>query len=333
MTEKIVSTTDAGRDNIKVIYLAGGCFWGMEKLFRAIPGVTETTVGYANGSCESAPTYEQVCRGNTGFKEAMRLSYDASIISLDLLLTVYFLVIDPTLYEQQGNDRGPQYQTGIYYGDDPSKLTVERVVAMEASRHPVFMVEHGPLMNFYRAEEYHQDYLETHPFGYCHIPQLEIANVVAFVESELSYTRPPTEQLRSTLTAEQFNVTQNAATEHPFTGAYEGNHEQGIYVDVTTGQPLFISFDKYESNCGWPSFSRPISYANIDFVPDSTHGIMRTEVKSTLGDAHLGHVFENDPESPTGTRYCINSASLRFIPRDEMKAQGYAPYLLLFDRF
>ncbi len=136
MTEKRTATTNVSQESIAVIYLAGGCFWGMEKLFRAIPGVTETVVGYANGSCET-PTYEQVCGGNTGFKEAVRVTYDTHIIDLNLLLTAYFLVIDPTVYEQQGNDLGPQYQTGIYYEDDPSKLTVERVVAMEASRHPV----------------------------------------------------------------------------------------------------------------------------------------------------------------------------------------------------
>ncbi len=184
------------------------------------------------------------------------------------------------------------------------------------------MVERGPLINFYRAEDYHQGYLEKHPFGYCHIPQHEIADVVAFVESELSYTRPSIEQLRSTLTAEQFDVTQHAATERPFTGAYWDHHEQGIYVDVTTGQPLFVSSDKYESGCGWPSFSRPISYTAVNFVPDSTHGMRRTEVKSMVGDAHLGHVFEDDPKSPTGTRYCINSTSLRFIPRSEMISPG-----------
>ena len=171
--------------------------------------------------------------------------------------------------------------------------------------------------------------MEKNPSGYCHIPKHEIEEVAALIAAEQSYEKPSPEQLKKALTAQQYDVTQNAATERAFTGEYWDTFEEGIYVDVTTGQPLFRSADKYESPCGWPSFSAPIYEGVVRYSADHSHGMIRTEVKSDVGDAHLGHVFENDPESPNKTRYCINSASLRFVPKAQMEAQGYKAYLIL----
>jgi peptide methionine sulfoxide reductase msrA/msrB len=318
----------AGRE---VVYLAGGCFWGMEKLAQSLPGVLDAVSGYANGTADGAPTYELVCRGGTGFRETVRVVYDPAVITLPQILQAYFLVIDPTVSNRQGNDAGAQYQTGIYYSDAASGEIVERVFAAEEKKYDVFAVEHGPLVNFYDAEAYHQDYLEKNPGGYCHIPAHEIDAVAALIAAEEGYERPAQAQLKKSLTAEQYEVTQNAATERPFTGEYWNTFAEGIYVDVTTGQPLFRSADKYRGSCGWPSFSAPIYEGAVRYSADASHGMDRTEVRSDVGDAHLGHIFTDDPESPNGVRYCINSASLRFIPKAEMASRGYGAYLLLLE--
>ena len=278
------------------------------------------------------PTYEQVCREDTGFREAVRVCYDPNCISLGLLLTAFFLAIDPTVYDRQGNDRGSQYQTGIYYQDAPSGQIVDRVASYESRFHDTFAVEHGPLRNFFEAEEYHQDYLGKNLGGYCHIPPYGMRQIIDLVEAELRYQATPREELRAKLDSLQFDVTQNAATERPFTGAFWDQQERGIHVDIATGQPLFLSSDKYESSCGWPSFMRSVSYGSLDFLSDTTLGMERVEVRSSVGDSHLGHVFEDDLESPVGTRFCINSASLRFVALEKMEEEGYGPYLILFDR-
>ncbi|MEG1461459.1 MAG: peptide-methionine (R)-S-oxide reductase MsrB, partial [Oscillospiraceae bacterium] len=319
------------QEGFNVIYLAGGCFWGMEKLARALPGVSAAVSGYANGKDGAPPDYRLVCKGDTGFKETVRLTYDPKLISLEQILQAYFLVIDPAVFNRQGNDVGTQYQVGIYYSDPESEKIVERLVALEQKKHSVFALEHGPLINFFDAEPYHQNYLETNPTGYCHIPQAKIQKLGALIRAENAFQKPSVERLKSTLSPIQFEVTQNSATERPFSNEYWQTREPGIYVDVTSGQPLFKSTDKYESSCGWPGFSAPISENVLQYFVDKSHNMERRELKSALGGAHLGHVFENDPESPNGTRYCINSASLKFIPLSEMEALGYGAYLLLFE--
>ena len=314
-----------------VIYLAGGCFWGMEQLMQSIPGVIDAQSGYANGTCEEDADYQTVCKGTTGFRETVRVEYDPEQVSLDALLLAYFYVIDPTVENRQGNDIGSQYQTGVYYTNDSAKETVERIAAIERGRSEKFFVEIGPLKNYYPAEEYHQNYLEKNPNGYCHIPWAEMELFSRLRIDPGDYKKPAAESIRDKLTQEQYRVTQESGTERAFTGEFWNQFEKGIYVDVVTGEPLFSSTDKFESGCGWPAFTKPIEEPAVVELEDNSHGMRRTEVRSRAGDSHLGHVFTGDPESPNGVRYCINSASLRFVPYAKMVEEGYGYLLYLFD--
>ena len=315
-----------------VIYLAGGCFWGMEHLMQSIPGVLDAESGYANGTCEADADYQTVCAGNTGFRETVRVEYDPKQVSLDALLLAYFFVIDPTVENRQGNDVGSQYQTGVYYTNESAKETVERIAEIERGRSEKFFVEIGPLKNYYPAEEYHQDYLEKNPNGYCHIPRAEMELFSKLRIDPGDYQKPAAESIRDKLTAEQYRVTQESGTERAFTGEFWDKFEKGIYVDIVTGEPLFSSTDKFESGCGWPAFTKPIEEPAVVELEDLSHGMRRTEVRSRAGDSHLGHVFTGDPESPNGVRYCINSAALRFVPYEKMEAEGYGYLLSLTEK-
>ena len=314
-----------------VIYLAGGCFWGMEQLMQSIPGVIDAQSGYANGTCAADADYRTVCGGGTGFRETVRVEYDPERVSLDALLLAYFYVIDPTVRDRQGNDVGSQYQTGVYYTNDSARETVERIAQIERGRSDKFFVEIGPLKNYYPAEEYHQDYLEKNPGGYCHIPREEMELFSKLRIDPGDYKKPAAQAIRDRLTDEQYRVTQESGTERAFTGEYWDKFERGIYVDAVTGEPLFSSTDKYESSCGWPAFTRPIEAPAVVELDDDSLGIRRTEVRSRAGDSHLGHVFTGDPESPNGVRYCINSAALRFVPYADMDAEGYGYLKYLFE--
>ena len=314
-----------------VIYLAGGCFWGMEQFMQYIPGVLDAESGYANGTCEADANYKTVCGGDTGFRETVRVAYDPAQVSLDALLLAYFYVIDPTVENRQGNDVGSQYQTGVYYTNGKAKETVERIAEIEWGRSEKFFVEIGPLKNYYPAEEYHQDYLEKNPHGYCHIPKVEMELFSKLRIDPGDYQKPAAEAIRDKLTEEQYRVTQEGGTERAFTGAFWNQFEKGIYVDVVTGEPLFSSTDKFESGCGWPAFTKPIEEPAVVELEDTSYGMHRTEVRSRAGDSHLGHVFTGDPESPNGVRYCINSASLRFVPYEEMETEEYGYLLCLFE--
>ena len=314
-----------------VIYLAGGCFWGMEQLMQSIPGVIDAQSGYANGTCEEDADYQTVCKGNTGFRETIRVEYDPEQVSLDALLLAYFYVIDPTVENRQGNDVGSQYQTGVYYTNESVKETVERIAEIERGRREKFFVEIGPLKNYYPAEEYHQDYLEKNPNGYCHIPKAEMELFSRLRIDPGDYQKPAAESIRDKLTEEQYRITQENGTERPFSNEFWDQLEKGIYVDIVTGEPLFSSTDKFESGCGWPAFTKPIEEPAVVELEDLSHGMRRTEVRSRAGDSHLGHLFTGDPESPNGVRYCINSTSLRFVPYAKMKAEGYGYLLYLFE--
>jgi peptide methionine sulfoxide reductase msrA/msrB len=330
--------TNMDTKNVKEIYFAGGCFWGTEHFFQQVRGVVGTEVGYANGNTEN-PTYEQVVSHTTGFAETVKVKYDPEQVDLKLLIDLYFKTIDPTSIDKQGNDRGNQYRTGIYSTDKETEAIVKAEVEKLAKNYskPV-VVETIPLKNFYRAEDYHQDYLDKNPGGYCHIePGLfemaRNANPLPKKESkEVKYQKQDKEVLKKKLTAEQYNVTQENGTERPFQNEYWDETREGIYVDITTGEPLFVSTDKFESGCGWPSFSKPITKKLIDEKLDRTHGMTRVEVRSKTGDAHLGHVFNDGPADKGGLRYCINSASLKFIPKAELKEKGYGEYISLLEK-
>ncbi len=322
---------DFSGESENVIYLAGGCFWGIEHLMASIPGVIDAESGYANGREAKDANYETICATDTGFRETVRVEYDPDQVSLDALLLAYFYVIDPTVQNQQGNDIGTQYQTGVYYTNDAAKETVERIAQIERSRSDKFFVEIGPLLNYYPAEDYHQDYLTNNPYGYCHIPLEEIQLFSELQIDPGDYQKPAMEAIRDKLTDEQFYVTQESGTERPFGNEFWDHFVKGIYVDIVTGEPLFSSTDKYESSCGWPAFTKPIEEPSIVELEDLSHNMVRVEVRSRAGNSHLGHVFENDPESPNGVRYCINSASLRFVPYDRMDAEGYGYLLKLFE--
>ena len=308
------------------IYLAGGCFWGTEKYIASIPGALSTQVGYANGRTEN-PTYEEVCHSNTGHAETVRVLYDPERLPLPFLLELYYEAIDPTSVNRQGGDRGTQYRTGIYYTDPVDLPVIERSLSALQSRldQPV-AIEVLPLANFCPAEEYHQKYLEKNPTGYCHIPPERFRRAAQALVNPTLYTRPDTDTLRRTLTPLQFEVTQNAATEAPYQNEYDRVFRPGLYVDVTTGEPLFLSGDKFASGCGWPSFSKPVDPGTVKEQTDATHGMIRTEVRSRVGNAHLGHVFPDGPEDMGGLRYCINSAALRFIPLDDLEKEGYGEW-------
>ena len=327
---KEVTIMDFSQEKENVIYLAGGCFWGLEKLMQSIPGVIDAQSGYANGTGKADAKYQTILGGKTGFRETVRVEYDPAKVSLDHLLLAYFYVIDPTVLNKQGNDTGTQYQTGIYYTNTQVQAVVERIVELERGRHKVFAVEVGPLKNYYPAEEYHQNYLDKNPGGYCHISPAKIKLLSSLKIDAGAYKKPAAETIRDKLTTEQFQVTQQNGTEQPFHNEFWDKFAKGIYVDIVTGEPLFSSTDKYQSSCGWPAFTKPIEAPLLVERKDTSYGMVRTEVRSRSGDSHLGHVFTGDRESPNGVRYCINSASLRFIPYEQMESEGYGYLLYLF---
>ncbi|MCH5319455.1 MAG: peptide-methionine (R)-S-oxide reductase MsrB [Paramuribaculum sp.] len=322
---------------LDTIYLAGGCFWGTEHFLGLVPGVISTQAGYANSRIPN-PTYQEVCTGNTGAAETVKVVYNPDSVSLAHILSLYYMTIDPTSLNKQGNDRGTQYRTGIYYTDPQDKIVIEKSLGELQSRiSKPLAIETGKLQNFYPAEDYHQDYLDKNPGGYCHIdPRLftiaRESRDTALVRPKKVYTKPSDDELKAKLTPLQYEVTQHNATERPYTNEYDREFRPGIYVDITTGEPLFLSSDKFDSGCGWPAFSKPISKDLIVNLRDTSHGMERVEVRSKTGDAHLGHVFPDGPEETGGLRYCINSASLRFIPLQDMKAEGYGDLISLVEQ-
>ncbi len=312
------------KSKLKEIYLAGGCFWGVEAYIARIYGVYDVTSGYANGNTEN-PTYEEVSYEHTGHAETVHVLYDPERISLEKLLDYYFKIIDPTSLNRQGNDQGEQYRTGIYYVDKNDLPVIQKVMEEQQKKYDAPIVtEAENLKNFTLAEEYHQDYLEKNPNGYCHIDfdNLGDQNTSNKIDPSL-YKKPGDEELKERLTPLQYQVTQNGETEFAFSNEYWDNFEPGIYVDVATGEPLFASTDKYESGCGWPSFTKPIQPDVVIYNEDDSYNMVRTEVRSSSGNSHLGHVFEDGPKDKGGLRYCINSASIRFIPESEMEQEGY----------
>ncbi len=308
--------------NKKQIYLAGGCFWGVEAYFKKIPGVLSTDVGYANGESEDT-NYHEIPQ--TGHAETVFIEYNSNEVSLEELLSHLFRVIEPTSVNRQGNDIGTQYRTGIYYKDiEDAEVAKKFIEYKQEDFDEKIAVEVLPLKNYITAEEYHQDYLDKNPNGYCHI---NISLATTPLNEKEIYKKPDEETIKNSLTQEQFEVTQHSATEKPFSSDLNDNKEKGIYVDIVTGEPLFSSRDKFDSGCGWPSFSKTIVTGSTKLNEDTSHGMIRTEVRSTIGDSHLGHVFNDGPQEKGGIRYCINGASLRFIPLKDMEKEGYKEFI------
>ena len=314
--------------SLQDIYFAGGCFWGVEEYFSRIPGVCASVSGYANGSTEN-PSYEDVCYRESGHAEAVHVRYDPSQVSLKTLVRQFFKIIDPMSVDRQGNDWGTQYRSGVYYGNDTDKSIIESVFREVQQKYSAeIATELLPLQHFYPAEDYHQKYLKKNPGGYCHIDfsslsELESAARVEEQSSLPTYTRPSEEEIAAKLTPEQYEVTQRSGTEPAFQNAYFSNKRPGLYVDIVSGEPLFSSVDKYDSGSGWPSFTKPINPEAVVEYEDRSHGLSRTEVRSQVGDSHLGHLFPDGPIDKGGLRYCINSLALRFIPYKNMDEEGY----------
>ena len=328
--------------DVKTATFAGGCFWCVESDFEKVPGVVKVISGYTGGSGDN-PVYETY--QNLGYVEAVQIYYNPSQVSYDQLVDYLWKHIDPTDAGGQFVDRGPEYRSEIFYHDEEQRKIAEASKAglIKSKRYdkPV-VTQIVKFKNFTAAEDYHQDYYKKNSIRYGYYRNGSGRD--KFTEkvwghdrdrikpgTSQKYTKPDDAVIKSKLTSIQYNVTQKEETEPPYKNEYWDNKRDGIYVDIVSGEPLFSSKDKYESGTGWPSFTKPLEPGNIIEKVDKSLFVERTEVRSRYGDSHLGHVFTDGPK-PTGLRYCMNSASMRFIPKENMVKEGYGMYMKMFER-
>jgi len=321
--------------NLEIATFAGGCFWCIEAPFEKLDGVKKVISGYAGGTIKN-PTYKQVSSGKTKYREAVQIYFDPSIISYSELLDVFWQQFDPTDKGGSFYDRGFQYTSAIFYHNKFQKETaIKSKENLENSKifDKKIITKIENYTTFYPAEDYHQDYYLTHSKRY---KEYRVGSGRDFFIEEvwnrknLIKSKARKKELKKKLSDLQYYVTQENGTEKPFENKYWNNKEKGIYVDIVSGEPLFTSKDKFKSGTGWPSFTKPINPLNLKKVEDNSGFMKRVEVRSKFGNSHLGHVF-NDGPAPTNLRYCINSAALKFIPKNKMEKERYKDYLWLIE--
>ncbi|WP_339925665.1 peptide-methionine (S)-S-oxide reductase MsrA [uncultured Cyclobacterium sp.] len=318
--------------NTEKATFAGGCFWCIESPFEGIDGIVSVVSGYAGGK-EKNPSYQQVSSGKTSHKEAVQVTFDPDVISYSEVIDIFWQQYDPTDDGGSFYDRGSQYQSAIFYHDNKQKKVAQSLKEGIDDSGIFDKPVATPIVkftNFYPAEDYHQDYYKKEPAAYKSYRvgsgRDRFISEHWEIPKEGKYPKPSKKDLKEKLTPLQYQVTMEDATERSFDNTYNGNKESGIYVCIVSGAPLFSSSDKYESGSGWPSFSKPIDARYLEKPTDRGHGMVRVEVRSKFGDSHLGHVFNDGPE-PTGLRYCMNSAAMKFIAKEDMKAAGYEQFL------